>query len=99
MAYDPMAYDSMILWPMILWPMILWHMIWNLESNKPIDVSPKKEASETFAIDVIFCLAHCGVKYSTEIRSEDIVLFARKLPIWACQMFIHDLNINNPVKL
>ena len=49
-----------------------------------IGVSPKKGAPETFG-NVIS-------SYSTGIRSEDIVLFARKFPIW-------DLDINNPVKL
>ena len=48
-------------------------------------VSPKKGASETFGIDVIFLFGSLQRYYSTEIRSEDIVLFAREVPISACQ--------------
>ena len=60
-------------------------------------MSPKKGASETFGTDVLF--GSLQRHYSTEIRSEDIILFTRKFPIWTCQTFIHDLDINNRVKL
>ena len=66
-------------------------------ANVTIGVSPMIWESETFGIDVIFFIA--ALLLNGYIRYEDIVLFARKSPIWACQMFIHDPDINNPVKL
>ena len=43
-----------------------------------IGVSSEKGASETFGTDVISLFGVLRRYYSTEIRSEDIILFARK---------------------
>ena len=63
-------------------------------------MSPKKGAAETFGIDVIFCLAHYGVIIQ---RRSDLKISSysqeNSRVQRVCQKFIHDLDINNHVKL
>ena len=69
--------------------------------STPLKVSPKKVASETFGTDTIFCSPHCGVIIQ---RRSDLKMlsYSQENPLSGdrtCQTFLHDLDINNPVKL